>query len=225
MTSAADYSVPAEVSALFAADGEQSREAAWQDFLVCYSLLIRHTAAQLGGDYDVTMDRYAFVLEQLRQNDFRRLGSFQSGGSARFSTWLVVVVRRLCLDHHRRLFGRSASSGSTDRSASELRYRRRQLAELPTDTDDLDRHPDSVRASVTTEFSVRERGQVLGRAVEELDPVDRLLLRLRFEEDLPAREIALRLGFASQSQVYRRLDALLSTLRNRLRGAGFESAA
>jgi RNA polymerase sigma factor (sigma-70 family) len=216
MMSAADASAPTEVTALFAPSSEDAREAAWQAFLVRYSLLIRHTAAKLGSDYDRAMDRYAFVLEQLRDDDFRRLRKFQAGGTAKFSTWLVVVVRRLCLDHHRSIYGRSAG---------EQRHQRRQLAELATDTDGLDRHPDTVRASVTTEYSVRERAQVLGRAMDDLDSVDRELLRLRFEEALPAREIAHRLGFASQGQVYRRLDTLLSSLRNRLRGAGFESAA
>jgi RNA polymerase sigma factor (sigma-70 family) len=225
MTSAADRSVPPEVSALFAADREESREAAWQAFLDRYSLLIRHTAAKLGSGYDLTMDRYAFVLEQLRADDFRRLRKFQAGGSARFSTWLVVVVRRLCLDHHRRLYGRSASSEPTARRANELRYQRRQLADLVTDTDDVGGIADADRLSITTEFSVRERGQVLGRVVGDLEPSDRLLLQLRFEEALPAREIAQRMGLDSQSQVYRRLDALLSSLRSQLRGAGFENAA
>jgi RNA polymerase sigma factor (sigma-70 family) len=218
-------SVPAEVSALFTAEGEGSRESAWESFLGRYSFLIRHTAAKLDSGYDITMDRYAFVLDQLRQDDFRRVRKFQPGGTARFSTWLVVVVRRLCLDHHRRLYGRSGSAESTDRGADELRISRRRLADLTTDTDEVGALADTGRMSITTEFRVRERGQVLGRAVGDLDHLDRELLRLRFEENLTAREIAVRLGFDSLSQVYRRLDAVLAALRNRLRMAGIDSAA
>jgi len=47
------------------------------------------------------MDRYAFVLDRLRARNFRRLRRFQPRGSARFTTWLVLVSRRLCLDHRR----------------------------------------------------------------------------------------------------------------------------
>jgi RNA polymerase sigma factor (sigma-70 family) len=223
--SAADDSIPAEVSALFVADREESREAAWEAFLGRYSLLIRHTAAGLGSEYDLAMDRYAFVLEQLHRDNFRRLRRFQPGGSGQFSTWLVVVVRRLCLDHHRRLYGRAAPTPPDAWRAGELRKQRRRIAHLATDLEDLGALPDTGRASITTEFSQRERREVLSRTMAGLEPGDRVLLRLRFEENLTAREIAHRLGYDSQSQVYRRLDTLFSNLRNSLRRAGIESAA
>jgi len=51
----------------------------------------------------------------------------------------------------------------------------------------------------------------VGEAIERLGPEDRTLLRMRFEEELPQREIGERLG-CSQMQVSRRLRRLLERL-------------
>jgi DNA-directed RNA polymerase specialized sigma24 family protein len=48
------------------------------------------------------MDGYAYVLEALRSDDYRRLRAYAADGRSKFSTWLVVVARRLCLDLHLR---------------------------------------------------------------------------------------------------------------------------
>jgi len=44
---------------------------------------------------DGAMDAYAYVLERLRERDCARLRTYADGGPARFTTWLVVVARRL----------------------------------------------------------------------------------------------------------------------------------
>jgi DNA-directed RNA polymerase specialized sigma24 family protein len=101
------------------------RDQAWEEFLREFSGLIRHVARKLGGDDDVVLDRYALVLGALRENDFRRLRQFRARGSGKFSTWLVAVTRRLCVDEHRRRYGRP-QGGNT----AEWREARRNLVEL-----------------------------------------------------------------------------------------------
>jgi RNA polymerase sigma factor (sigma-70 family) len=55
---------------------------------------------------DHRADCFLFVSEQLSQQQYRRLRRFKPEGKARFETWLRVVVRNLCLDWHRKEFGR-----------------------------------------------------------------------------------------------------------------------
>jgi hypothetical protein len=87
-------------------------------------------ASSLGGDQDAVMDRYTDVLEQLRRNDCQRLRGYASDRRSKFTTWLVVVARRLCLDQHRQRYGRdrndpeTASTRQADRSAQQLQIRR-----------------------------------------------------------------------------------------------------
>src|SRR5437868_1451768 len=54
------------------------------------------------------MDVFARVCEALREDDLRRLRAFatQQGHRARFSTWLVTVVRHLTVDWFRHRDGR-----------------------------------------------------------------------------------------------------------------------
>jgi RNA polymerase sigma factor (sigma-70 family) len=67
-----------------------------------------------------------------------------------------------------------------------------------------------------------ERARALSQTVEGLQPRDRLLLRLRFAEDLPAREIARLMGFPTLFHVYRRLNKVLEGLREALQALGVQ---
>jgi DNA-directed RNA polymerase specialized sigma24 family protein len=98
---------PSELPALLHAPTQAAREEAWAGFVAAYSEPILRVVRSLGGDHDLVMDRYAFVLDHLRENDCQRLKTFARPGAGPFALWLVVVVRRLCLDHHRARFGRA----------------------------------------------------------------------------------------------------------------------
>lgn len=53
-----------------------------------------------------TSECFLFVCEQLNDDGFHRLLKFNTHGKARFRTWLGAVVFNLCVDWHRREFGR-----------------------------------------------------------------------------------------------------------------------
>jgi RNA polymerase sigma factor (sigma-70 family) len=208
------------VTALLAAVDESAREQAWALFVERYSLLLLHAARSTGCSYDGAMDRYAYILDQLRRDDFKRLRRFDPDGPSTFSTWLVVVARRVCIDLHRQRYGRPvpADGSHEDQGRSD----RRHLEDLVSDSEELAGIPDSSRATITTEYTARERDSALKRVLDTLEPGDRLLVKLRFEEDLTAREIAEVLGFPSPGSVYRRLETVVASLRGKLELAGIE---
>ena len=86
-------------------------EEAWDRFLERYRKLIFAAIRHYLRDYDDVMDAFAHVCAALRHDDFRRLRSYaaQREHRARFSTWLVVVVRRLTVDWLRERHGRPRS--------------------------------------------------------------------------------------------------------------------
>lgn len=212
--------LPPELAALLGASGQEQVDRAWAAFVAHHSRLLLHAARSLGADYDGAMDRYAFALERLRDNDFQRLRGYVPDGRTRFTTWLVVVARRLALDHYRRRYGRAP--GDADQDVSHRRAMRRQLADSvrdPTDPAELAR-PD--QASPDEQLGATHRSESLAGALASLDPGDRLLLKLRFDDGLTAREIAGILGLPTVFHVYRRLNALYPALRRELeiRGVG-----
>jgi len=168
------------------------------------------------------MDRYAFVLESLRENDFKRLRGFAPDNTARFSTWLVVVAGRLCIDYHRKRYGASHDEASADGGDWRLDFRRR-LADLIPATTEIshleDPHPSTPDAGLRAD----ELRNGLVNAVTELDARDRMLLRLRFFDELPAREIAEVMDFPSLFHVYRRLNKVLGGLRTTMEARGFRN--
>lgn len=90
--------------------------AAWDHFVERYRRLIFAAIRHYAQDYDDVMDVFAHVCEALRDDDLRRLRSYveQAAHRARFSTWLVTVVRNLTIDWFRRRDGRRRVSSVAD---------------------------------------------------------------------------------------------------------------
>lgn len=82
--------------------------AAWDLFISRYRRLIFAAIRHYAQDYDEVMDVFAWVCEALREDELGRLRAYheQSEHRARFSTWLVTVVRHLTIDWFRRRDGR-----------------------------------------------------------------------------------------------------------------------
>ncbi len=83
-------------------------DAAWDLFLDRYRRLVFAAIRHYAQDYDDVMDVFARVCDALREDDLRRLRSYtaQPDHRARFSTWLVAVVRNLTVDWFRHRDGR-----------------------------------------------------------------------------------------------------------------------
>lgn len=99
-------SFPPELSGLLDSRDAASREEAWQRFVNRHSRLLLTTARETCADYDDGMERYTFLLDELKRDDCQRLRKYLADGRGKFTTWLVVVARRLCVDHHRKKYGR-----------------------------------------------------------------------------------------------------------------------
>ena len=85
-----------------------SPEAAWDDFITRYRPLVFATIQHYARDYDDVMDVFARVCQALREDDMRRLRTWleQPNHTARFTTWLVAVVRNITIDWFRSRDGR-----------------------------------------------------------------------------------------------------------------------
>ena len=210
-------STPDVLVRLMAASDARGRESAWAAFLEQYSGLVLHVARSRSRDHDAIMSCYEFVVDQLRRDDHARLRRYVSDGHGKFTTWLLVVVRRLCVDHHRQLYGRLQAANG-DRHTE-----RRLLIDLVGDTVGLELlvDPESSDDTVLRD----ERSALLSRALEQLTPSDRLILRLRFDDGLSVPEIARMLKAASPFVMYRRLDHTLAMLRRALEARGVHSAS
>ena len=210
--------LPSELQHVLGTADPAARDRAWEQLVSAHSRLLLHVARTVCREHDAAMDAYAHILEALRRDDCRRLRAYTPDDRTKFTTWLVVVARRLCLDLERHKYGRTQSP-DTERQA-ERTARRRLVDLVGADLDpDWLTHPSEETDPGTEQ---REVAAELAAALAALEPRERLLLRLRFEEDLGARDIAAALGFPTPFHVYRRLNALLRRLRESLRIRGIE---
>jgi RNA polymerase sigma factor (sigma-70 family) len=113
-------------------------DAAWDAFLSRYRRLVFATIRHYLHEPDDVMDAFTWICEGLRRDDLRRLKAYSAPSvhKARFTTWLVVVVRHLCIDWLRSRNGRPrpslATTGMSDLHRSiceEVFGRRRSHAE------------------------------------------------------------------------------------------------
>lgn len=79
---------------------------AWVEFLELHAPLIMSVAGQFEYEQERIHDCFLYACEQLNDNGFRRLLKFDTTGKATFRTWLGSVVFNLCVDWHRREYGR-----------------------------------------------------------------------------------------------------------------------
>jgi len=215
--------LPSELSALLRARDDVSRERAWEQFLEKYSRLLLHTVRTRSGTYDEAMERYVFVLQCLREEEFVRLRRYTPEDSARFTTWLVVVTGRMCIDYFRKQYGYPAKSNGEDPALQERLEARRRLADLVCEKLEVSQIRDRAERGPEIELRRTELESALVQVIEALPARDRLLLRLRFYQGLTAREVASSMGFATQFHVYRRLNAVLADLRTGLVEIGIAS--
>lgn len=101
---------------------------AWDLFVSQYRRLLFAAIRYHLKDHDDVMDVFARACEALREEDMRRLRNYLSQPShrARFTTWLVTVVRNLTVDWLRQQHGRWRPA----RILEELSPLRRRIFEL-----------------------------------------------------------------------------------------------
>jgi len=83
-----------------------NQQDAWAEFLSEYSTPIYQVVRHFEADADKAADCFQFVCEKLIDRRSSRLKKFRGEGSATFTTWLRAIVRNLCIDWHRKQFGR-----------------------------------------------------------------------------------------------------------------------
>jgi RNA polymerase sigma factor, sigma-70 family len=208
------------LSRLLDANDPSLREAAWTDFVGAYSKLILHVARSACGNQDGAMDHYAYMLDQLSCDDFRRLRRYVADGRSEFATWLVIVAQRLCRDHDRQRYGRLRTHDSNSATAEDQHATRRRLVDLIGAEVDLTLLPD--QGNHDAEYSMRagEMHKALEKELGSLGPRERLLLKLRFEDDCGMGEIAETLRLPSRFHAQRQLTQVLRALKRALERRG-----
>ena len=212
---------PQRVALLLEASDSPRETEAWEAFVDQYSRLLLSICRSPGRRYDDTMDRYAFVLERLKLNDYHRLRSYSNDGRTKFSSWLLVVAQRICVDYQRQRYGRAPPGTEAEEIADGARRVRRRLADLITSQIDVSDLRDSNAPNPESQVAEDEVRSALAAATRALSSQDRLLVALRYEDNAPWRDVCELVGYPTRFHAHRRLKQALEKMRRSLEAAGF----
>lgn len=215
--------LPPDLAILLDGRDPATRERAWAGFLSQYNRLLLKAAGAFGGDYDARMDRYRYLIEALAAHDYRRLRAYHSQARSSFAAWLTVVARRLCIDFDRHHVGRSGRATVDPDMARTTRNVRRRIYDGSGADVDLELLP-AGGPDVESLVAETERHELMQAILAGLEPRDRLLIRLRFDDELPISRIAQVLHLPTVFHVYRRLNQVLREIRTRLVARGIDGA-
>lgn len=237
-----------------------NREELWKEFLHRFTKLILKIIWQVEKDKDRVMDKYLWVCTKLAANNFFILRKFNEGSKDRtpkFTTWLVVVVRNLCVDEYRSTFGRKRlpkallKLNDTDRKIFELYFRRSYSIDEIENTmslqagivnDSLERIEELFKCSRESIYADNRRNEFISlddvklisesnsahnldnleflteQWIVKLPEEEKIVVRLKFWEDLRAKDIAKILGYESEQKVYAVLRNAFKFLREKAEG-------
>ncbi|MCW8925519.1 MAG: sigma-70 family RNA polymerase sigma factor [Xanthomonadales bacterium] len=260
------------IDGILAALSSDTVDDAWKSFIDIYSPTIMQVVYQHESDAGRADECFIFICEKLSDNGFRRLLQFDTHRNARFRSWLALVVSNLCIDWHRREYGRQrpfeaiAKLSALDQLIYHLKYelgmtrraslRAMQLAYPGLTEEELAESLCKLHTTLTSkqrwQLSMRKRQtgsavfidtvgenpaipemaqtgpgpeavaqflqdrKALEQAMSRLDSEQRLLLRLRYQEELSLKEVARLAGLGDLHQAKRRINKALTTLASLL---------
>jgi|SRR5215831_760165 len=140
-------------------------------------LFQRYHARVASWCYHITGDTNAAVdlAQEVFIKAFQGLPSFRRG--AKFTTWLYSIARNHCLD--------------------ELRSRRRQIEELPAESEDID---DGGAIRADTALEERESRDLMRRLIREsLDETEAKVMILHYVHELPLGSVSRMLNLTNES--------------------------
>jgi RNA polymerase sigma-70 factor (ECF subfamily) len=144
--------------------GDQS---AWEAIVRLYRRKVFNVAYKFVGRHDQAEDLTQDVFLKL----YKSLDTFDR--RANFQTWLISVSRNLCIDHYRSV--------------------RKERETVNRDVDPSDLAPASPGPRADTQLELRDRVQLLRRALDELAPTLRTAVMMRDLQEMTYQEIADRL--------------------------------
>jgi RNA polymerase sigma-70 factor, ECF subfamily len=184
-----------ELIALYRGDwGTRAREDAAAE------LFLRHQARITRWCFRFTHDRESAsdLAQEILLRAFRNLDSYR--GECRFSTWLYVIARNLCM------------SAIQKRSSEPVWVAKTSAADFP-DTAAMDVH-----AAVETEQSRRRSWRFI---LETLDKTEARVMLLHYGQEMPLNTVSRMLGLTNKSGA----KAYIVSARRKLHAARRKSAA
>lgn len=162
---------------------------------------------------------YVYVLEKLTENNYAVINAFQ--GRSTFKTYLFSITNRLAIDFYRRRYGKTSKKSNPEQPDPK----KTRIKIVPII--DQEYLSDEVRPDETVmnreDKEIKERlGKIVKSYLSALSPEDRLLLKMKYEDNFKVSEIAEILKL-DQKKTYRKINSILSIFKEKFLKEGFNT--
>ncbi len=192
---------------------EQGNATAWNDLVERYSPTVRSAARSTAGSEDAAEDLTQSIWAELHGLRLREDGRPASklayySGRGSFAGWLRAVVAQLAVDQHRK----QSRLVQTEDDAELDRMATAENENGPRSLISSNLTPEN---ALTGKVQRIELERALGRAFEELETDDRLLVKLYYFDNMRLKEAGAVLG-VHEATASRRLTRVHGELRRRV---------
>lgn len=160
---------------------------------------------------------YVYVLDKLMENNYAMINAFQ--GRSTFKTYLFSIVTRLTIDFHRHRYGKTSKKSNPEQPAPKKNRLKIVSIIDQENLSDEEHLGETVINREDEEVKKRLEGIVKSH-LSELSPEDRLLLKMKYEDNFKVSEIAEILK-QDQKKTYRKINTLLSSFKEEFLKEGF----
>ena len=160
---------------------------------------------------------YVYVLDKLMGNNYAMINAFK--GRSTFKTYLFSIVTRLTIDFHRHRYGKTSKESNPEQPAPKKN--RLKIVSI-TDQENLsdEEHLDETVINREDKKVKKRLEELVKSHSSELSPEDRLLLKMKYEDNFKVSEIADILKL-DQKKTYRKINTLLSSFKEEFLKEGF----
>lgn len=189
---------------------ENGDESAWNDMVTRFDSTVKHAARKMSSNLEDSEDLASSIwaeLYGLKEKDGQAKGklSYYSGRGS-LAGWLRAVVSQLAVDQFRKQskFVQIDEAREFENLANESAGKDENAQVIS-----LSENPEDILNRVETQKDVAD---AFGRALQNLDSEDRLILKLYYFDDLKLKDIGKTLGF-HEATASRKLVRIQQELR------------
>ena len=160
---------------------------------------------------------YVYVLDKLMENNYAVINAFQ--GRSTFKTYLFSITNRLAIDFYRHRYGKTSKKSNPEQPVPKKNRLKIVSVIDQENLSDEERLDETVMNREDEEVKKRLEGIVKSQ-LSELSSEDRLLLKMKYEDNFKVSEIAEILKL-DQKKTYRKINTLLSSFKEEFLKEGF----
>ena len=153
---------------------------------------------------------FVYVLDKIMEKDYSRIKAFQ--GRSTFKTYLVSITVRLAIDFYNHRYGKVSKKSDPEQPSPKKNHLKIVSIDDQQNLSD-EKRPDEIVINREIKDVKTRFEEIVQYHLSGLSPEDRLLFKMKYEDNFKVSEIAELLNL-NQKKTYKRIEKILSGFKD-----------